>query len=386
VAKTPATKRRSPGSTRISRHQKQVRLIRWATIATYIALGIAGLVLVFGLVQQYILAPRKPVATVAGVPIRLDTYQKHYRFLYWSYKNNIQTLEAQKQMLGTSEELALWVEQIDGQITQLNYEITLLPTTVLDNLIDAELTRQEATLRAITVTPDEVQREIERQFGYDRDAPTPEPTAAPSVITDTAATTDTSASYYTSEEHYQSQYSEWLAAATAASGMTEEDIWTYIENSLLKQALADDIRAGTPTTAEQIHVAHVVVDTQEEARAVLDRLQAGEDFASVAAEVSTDEETKDDGGDLGWLPRGIRPAPFDDAAFALEPNGLSDVVMVGYSYEIIKVLERDPARELSEEHLLILQDAAVSDWYAERRIAEDVVRSWDYSMVPTVDY
>ncbi len=385
MSKTSPTGRHSSAATRRSRHQRQAKAVQWATIATYAALGIAALVLIIGLVQQYVLKPRKPVATVAGVPIRLDTYQKHYRFLYWTYSNNVAMLTAQKQMLGTSEELASWVEQIDYQIDQLNYQMSLLPTSVLDDLIDAEVTRQEAALRGITVTPDEVQREIETQFGYDRDAPTPEPTSDPAVITDTAVTTDTATSYYVSEQEFQEQYGEWLTSAVDASGMTEEDIQRYIEDALLEQALAEALRAEVPTQAEQIHVAHLVVETEDEAREALVRIQAGEDFAAVVAEVSLDADSKENGGDLGWLPRGIRSVPFDEAAFALEAGDLSDVVMVGYTYEIIHVLEKDPARELSEEHLLTVQNAAVSDWYTERRNGEDVVRSWDYSMVPIMD-
>ena len=90
--------------------------------------------------------------------------------------------------------------------------------------------------------------------------------------------------------------------------------------------------------------AHPEMDTDKAQRAkaeeVLKRLRAGEDFATLAKQYSTDPGSKDKGGDLGWFGTGQMIAEFEKAAFALKPGEISDVVQSPYGFHIIKVEER----------------------------------------------
>ncbi|HJT68324.1 MAG TPA: peptidylprolyl isomerase [Pyrinomonadaceae bacterium] len=90
--------------------------------------------------------------------------------------------------------------------------------------------------------------------------------------------------------------------------------------------------------------AHPEMDTDKAQRAkaeeVLKRVRAGEDFATLAKEFSTDPGSKDKGGDLGWFGTGQMIAEFEKAAFALKPGEVSDVVQSPYGFHIIKVEER----------------------------------------------
>jgi parvulin-like peptidyl-prolyl isomerase len=92
--------------------------------------------------------------------------------------------------------------------------------------------------------------------------------------------------------------------------------------------------------AEQVHARHILVATEAEAQQVLARLQNGEDFAAVAQEVSLDTTSGQQGGDLGWFGRGMMVAPFEEAAFALEVNQLSQPVQTQFGYHIIQVTEK----------------------------------------------
>lgn len=71
------------------------------------------------------------------------------------------------------------------------------------------------------------------------------------------------------------------------------------------------------------------------------RADSGEDFAELAREYSGDPGNAQQGGDLGWFERGTMVAPFEEAAFNLEPGEVSDVVETPYGLHIIKLEERE---------------------------------------------
>jgi peptidyl-prolyl cis-trans isomerase C len=79
------------------------------------------------------------------------------------------------------------------------------------------------------------------------------------------------------------------------------------------------------------------------AQTALDRVKGGEDFESVANEVTEDPTNAGKGGDLGFFPKERMVAPFSDAAFALQPGQVSDPVKTQFGYHVIKVEERRDA-------------------------------------------
>lgn len=93
---------------------------------------------------------------------------------------------------------------------------------------------------------------------------------------------------------------------------------------------------------------------------VLKRVKAGEDFAKLAKEFSTDPGSKDKGGDLGWFGRGQMVPEFDKAAFALQPGQVSEIVESQFGFHIIKVDEKKtetkdgkPEEQVHARHILI---------------------------------
>ncbi len=89
---------------------------------------------------------------------------------------------------------------------------------------------------------------------------------------------------------------------------------------------------------DKVHCAHILVKTEKEANAVLERLKKGEKFANMAKEVSLCPSGKR-GGDLGTFDRGVMVKEFETAAFALEKGQLSPLVKTKYGYHVIKRLE-----------------------------------------------
>jgi len=87
----------------------------------------------------------------------------------------------------------------------------------------------------------------------------------------------------------------------------------------------------------EVHAAHVLVKTEKEANAVLERLNKGEKFANIAKEVSLCPSKKR-GGDLGTFGRGKMVKEFEEAAFALQKGQTSSIVKTKFGYHIIKRL------------------------------------------------
>ncbi len=98
---------------------------------------------------------------------------------------------------------------------------------------------------------------------------------------------------------------------------------------------AYDEAAAKQPPEQEIHARHILVATEDEAKAVLKRLRAGEDFAKVAAEVSKDPAGE--GGDLGWFTKDRMAPEFAEAAFKLEPGQISEPVKTQFGWHIIQV-------------------------------------------------
>jgi parvulin-like peptidyl-prolyl isomerase len=99
---------------------------------------------------------------------------------------------------------------------------------------------------------------------------------------------------------------------------------------------------------EEYHLRHILVETQEEAEAVLEKIRGGADFAELAKQRSLCP-SGEKGGDLGFITRGMTIKPFEDAAFVLKTGEISEVVKTEFGYHIIKLEEISPERQKTLE-------------------------------------
>ncbi len=108
-------------------------------------------------------------------------------------------------------------------------------------------------------------------------------------------------------------------------------------------------------TPERIRARHILVKTMDKPKEEQDKLAAkagdllkqlrgGADFADLAKKNSDDPGSAQKGGDLDWVVRGQTVKEFEDAAFSLKPNELSNVIKTPYGYHIIQVYEKEPAK------------------------------------------
>lgn len=113
---------------------------------------------------------------------------------------------------------------------------------------------------------------------------------------------------------------------------------------------------------EAVRASHILIKADEgadaaakqkaraQAEAVLKKVKAGEDFGALAKQHSSDGSAQQ-GGDLNFFPRGQMVPPFEQAAFALQPGQVSDIVETRFGYHIIKVTERRQASTMPFEQV-----------------------------------
>lgn len=92
---------------------------------------------------------------------------------------------------------------------------------------------------------------------------------------------------------------------------------------------------------EEIKASHILVETEDEAKAIIEQLKTGGDFAAIAKEKSKDPGSGANGGDLGYFGKGSMVPEFETAAFALEPGKFTETpVKSQFGFHIIKLEER----------------------------------------------
>ena len=90
---------------------------------------------------------------------------------------------------------------------------------------------------------------------------------------------------------------------------------------------------------EEVHARHILVATEDEAKAIEDQLKKGADFAALAKEKSKDPAAAD-GGDLGYFTKDQMVPEFADVAFKLDKGQVSDPVKTAFGWHIIKVEDK----------------------------------------------
>jgi len=206
----------------------------------------------------------------------------------------------------------IWEHEVNGR----KY-IDFAKETVLDYIINETILLENAADLGVTASEEQVDQEI-KQIKKD----------------------------FESEEEFK-EYIE-------SQGLTEEYLRNNIRKTMILNNLSQELTKSVTVPEEELKSAyneikdsmysvkasHILIEDYEEAKNILERVKAGEDFNKLAVEYSIDPSAKYNRGDLGYFSTGEMVPEFELAAFALEPGEVSDLVKTSYGYHIIKVEDK----------------------------------------------
>jgi peptidyl-prolyl cis-trans isomerase C len=258
------------------------------------------------------------VASVNGTPISQELFDRTLAYQ--------QQIAAMKGVTITNE-----------QMSELKYE-------VLEGLISNELLYQESQKRGIKVEEKEINEAYETQKQK--------------------AQFKTDAEFQEALNKTKQTLSSYKAQLKQGLTLDHFIKTKFTDNATVSDSEAKKYYDDYPDYFKQpaqVKVSHIMIKVasnavqanKDEAKTKMDqimkRLKAGEDFATVARDVSEDTGSKANGGDLDYISKGQTPKSFEDAAFALKKGEISDIVKTDTGYHIIKLTDKKDAKTISYE-------------------------------------
>lgn len=150
-----------------------------------------------------------------------------------------------------------------------------------------------------------------------------------------------------------SQFGDGFAQALAESGLTEQGFKDSLRVQLLQEkALKDqaikeeDVKKYYEQMKTELNGRHILVADEKTAKEVIEKIKGGAKFADVAKEYSTDTGSAQKGGELGWFSVGSMVDEFNDAAYALELNTLSEPVKSSFGYHVIEITDKRDVKDV----------------------------------------
>ena len=399
---------------RVERERLQKRYILIGSIIVVVLVfGLIG----YGLLDQYVLAERKPVAVVNGEKIPTFEFQTYVRYRRDQLIRNAQNIYQYIQILGASPETQLsFGNQLENIQTQLSPRV--VGQSVLDQMIETYLVKQETQKRGISVSEDEINKAIQDAFEYfPEGTPTTEPTRQPAststlsptqlalippspTATATAAVTVTVVPTQTPTETpvltptltstpytlqgFQANYQEVVKNYQEDLGFSEENIREIFMIQILNKKLSEAILNELNISAEeeQVWARHILVNEEQTTKDLLAKLDAGQDWNKLAAEYSKDEFNKDRGGDLGWFGKGQMVPEFETVAYELAIGKISQPVKSQFGWHLIQVLGHEN-RPLSEEEYQNLRQQKYQEWLSQLREKSQVeIKDYWVNVIP----
>jgi parvulin-like peptidyl-prolyl isomerase len=391
----------------LAQKQREERQKKIIIIGTITVLVIVFGLITYGIVDRFVLKPNTAVLTLNSKKVTAIDFEQRIRYERFRSINEVyQMLEFIQSLGGTPEVFNYFGGQIMSAVNKLE-QPSLIGQEVLQNMSDELIILVEAEKMGIEVEDSQVEAEIQQLFGFfPEGSPTPEPTIEiqptstltslqQTLIPPTATTeledeeeqenppTNTPEGEESPQEEpdptptlllqpteytaelYQENYQDYLDVLSN-EGIKEETFWEIVRVFMIQRKIFNEITKDIPNMEEQVWARHILVEDEETANEVAEKLADGEDFVELAATYSVDTSNKDLGGDLGWFGRGMMVATFEEVAFALEVGEISEPLETSFGWHIIQSLGKEQ-RQIDQSTYDQARNAAFGEWLLQKR-------------------
>jgi peptidyl-prolyl cis-trans isomerase SurA len=244
--------------------------------------------------------------------------------------------------------------ELDYQVQLMAYQNKLDPNDpqlrkrVLEALIDDKLILAQAILDSVTVTDDEVTRQLDSRIQ--------------NLIKQLGSQQKLEEVYGMSMSKIRNEFSDDMRKQLIIEKLKQQKFGDMKVSAIDVRNFYDTYKDSIPQIPEQVTLSHIfmVPKPSEKARdqayslakALLDSLKNGADFADLAKKYSQDPGSASSGGDLGWAKRGQFVPEFEHAVFDLKPGEISNIVETQFGFHIIQLLDRR-GDQVHVRHILI---------------------------------
>lgn len=344
---------------RVGRVEREQRLNKIIRLTTLVVIALIVVVVISGAIINLLITPNIVIATAYGEEITVGDFQVRVRMQRAQLVNTINQYSNFYQQVtdpNLQQQILSYVQQIQYQLEPPEY----MGQTVLNEMIDNIIIKEEAQARGITITEEELTEVVNNYFGYyPNGVPTftPVPTAVPTETSGeetgvdgenaevVAPTTPPEPTSITLDEYKQTlaTYFDNLDVR----GANEQVLFELFEAQLYREKLSEVLSEGVNKLEDQVWARHILVEDEETAATVLERLENGEAFEDLAVELSIDTGSGAEGGDLGWFNENRMVPEFGEAAFGAEVGDIVGPVESEFGFHIIEILGHE-MREMSE--------------------------------------
>lgn len=153
----------------------------------------------------------------------------------------------------------------------------------------------------------------------------------------------------------------------------DEFVEMFLKPEIAREKIRNHLAEDIPTRDEHVEASHILVATQDAAEVVYEDLTENDaDFAELAEEQSTDQQTAPNGGELGWFPRGVMVDEFDEVVFDLEAGEISEPFQTDFGWHVVMVTDREEDRPLELSMLEQRRQQVFQEWLEEQREEADI--------------
>jgi hypothetical protein len=312
-------------------------------------------VFVFGWIQQNILIPNQAIVTVNGTSISQDTYRKELAYdaqVLWNHlQSELQQQAALQPKLSKNDPTAVQQNAVlteHIQTDEANYAQAQITQSTIDELVNDQLIQQGIT-------------RFEQQAHV-----------APSVLVPSSAAIDAQLAAFKKSFPKGETYAQFLQKDNLTDADVRAAIAIHLRHDLMQKYLASQL----VSPAKQVHLRRIQTNTAAIAQKVYDQLRKNPNddalWNTLAKQYTLDVNSKNVGGDMGWVPHGTGDAAIDNWAYTpgRKVGDLSGVIKdADGTFDVVQVLGIDPSRPVDPTLLKAAQDNAISHWIAGQKVA-----------------